>query len=61
MTKRRKINKVCSWCGRHFGTEEWAIHDAITGTMVDSHGICPECYDKEFAEITKARENKKEQ
>jgi hypothetical protein len=47
-----KIEVVCSWCQCHMGWKECALSDPTDlPTNSISHGICPECFEKEMADI----------
>lgn len=44
MSKMKLITKICSWCGKEYGTKEWEDTDV---PLDISHGICDECFVKE--------------
>jgi len=39
------VKKICAWCGKDMGEKPSLDDDRI------SHGICPECVERELEEI----------
>ena len=52
------IKCVCAWCSRYLGSKECESlpHQSIEEPI--SHSICPECFEKEIAEINAISINK---
>lgn len=42
---------ICAWCGKYLGEKE--------GIDGDTHGICPDCYEKEIGKIKTKKKEKK--
>ena len=53
---KTKVKIVCSWCGCFLGWKECEIKEDIPHPI--THSICPECFDKEIAEIKTISINK---
>lgn len=46
-----KIEIICSWCDRSMGSKDCEVPDPAEILHPITHGICPECFKKEMAEI----------
>ncbi len=56
-----KFMRVCAWCRRINYHEEWVRLEEFMQQGFDTsttHGICPECFQKQRAAIEKAREKR---
>ena len=52
----KTIPIVCSWCNKVYHLKEWQVDKGIrTGV---SHGMCPECEQKQTDELRKLQNNK---
>ena len=49
------MRQICSYCGVHYGDKPGF------GQSGDSHGICPECVEKEFPEYAERIKTKEEE
>lgn len=47
----RQLTVCCAWCGKVWDGREYVMNDVADGTEL-SHGICPECLEKERAKLT---------
>ncbi len=53
-----KLNVVCAWCSRYLGYKECQYPSHLPLEELVSHSICPECFQKEMAQIKTLSINK---
>jgi len=56
-----KTEVVCSWCGCSMGWKDCEFADLADIPHYITHGICPECLEKEMAEIKAMTNNESNQ